>query len=105
MLLIKVNIGSGNGLVLSGTKPLPEPMLTQFCVVILQLAHNVNCVLKLHGKIGDCKGLLKHIIAMNYCMHTTIVEFGNAHFIVNMPHRIIREKESLENHLAYRDEQ
>ena len=24
-----VNIGSGNGLVPSGTKPLPEPMLTQ----------------------------------------------------------------------------
>ena len=24
-----VNIGSGNGLVLSGNKPLPEPMLTQ----------------------------------------------------------------------------
>ena len=25
----KVNIGSGNGLVPSGNKPLPEPMLTQ----------------------------------------------------------------------------
>ena len=25
----KVNIGSGNGLVPSGSKPLPEPMLTQ----------------------------------------------------------------------------
>ena len=29
-----VNTGSGNGLVLSGNKPLPEPMLTQFCVTI-----------------------------------------------------------------------
>ena len=29
-----VNIGSGNGLVLSGNKPLPEPMLTQICVTI-----------------------------------------------------------------------
>ena len=29
-----VNIGSGNGLVLSGTKPLPDPMLTQFYVTI-----------------------------------------------------------------------
>ena len=27
-----VNIGSGNGLVLSGNKPLPEPMLTQIYV-------------------------------------------------------------------------
>ena len=26
-----VNIGSGNGLVPSGNKPLPEPMLTQMC--------------------------------------------------------------------------
>ena len=29
-----VNIGSGNGLVPSGNKPLPEPMLTQFSVAI-----------------------------------------------------------------------
>ena len=29
-----VNIGSGNDLVPSGTKPLPEPMLTQFYVTI-----------------------------------------------------------------------
>ena len=28
-----VNIGSGNGLVPSGNKPLPEPMLTQIYVV------------------------------------------------------------------------
>ena len=28
----KVNIGSGNGLVLPGNKPLHEPMLPQFCV-------------------------------------------------------------------------
>ena len=30
----KVNIGSGNGLVPSGNKPLPEPMLTQIYVAI-----------------------------------------------------------------------
>ena len=29
-----VNIGSGNGLVPSGNKPLPEPMVTQICVAI-----------------------------------------------------------------------
>ena len=29
-----VNIGSGNGLVPSGNKPLPEPMLTQISVTI-----------------------------------------------------------------------
>ena len=31
--LTDVNIGSGNGLVPSGNKPLPEPMLTQIYVV------------------------------------------------------------------------
>ena len=41
-----VNIGSGNGLVPSGIKPLPELMLTQFYVVIWR--HNVALlVLKL----------------------------------------------------------
>ena len=30
----KSNIGSGNGLVLPGNKPLPEPMLTQIYVAI-----------------------------------------------------------------------
>ena len=30
----QVNIGSGNGLVPSGNKPLPEPMLTQIYVAI-----------------------------------------------------------------------
>ena len=29
-----VNIGSGSGLVPSGNKPLPEPMLTKICVAI-----------------------------------------------------------------------
>ena len=29
-----VNIGSGNGLVPSGNKPLPEPLLTKICVAI-----------------------------------------------------------------------
>ena len=32
-----VNIGSGNGLVPSGNKPLPEPMLTQINIAIWQL--------------------------------------------------------------------
>ena len=32
--LIKVSVGSGNGLVPSGNKPLPEPMLTQIYVTI-----------------------------------------------------------------------
>ena len=31
---LEVNIGLGNGLVPSGTKPLPEPMLTQIHVAI-----------------------------------------------------------------------
>ena len=30
----QVNIGSGNGLVPSGNKPLPEPMLTQISVAM-----------------------------------------------------------------------
>ena len=34
----EVNIGSGNGLVPSGSKPLPEPMLTQ--IHIVSLGHN-----------------------------------------------------------------
>ena len=29
-----LNIGSGNGLMPSGNKPLPEPMLTQIYVII-----------------------------------------------------------------------
>ena len=33
-LFWQVNIGSGNGLVLSSNKPLPEPMLTQIYVAI-----------------------------------------------------------------------
>ena len=35
-----VNIGSGNGLVPSGNKPLPEPMLTQICGHRVSLGHN-----------------------------------------------------------------
>ena len=31
----KSNIGSGNGLVLSDNKPLPDPVLTEFSVTIL----------------------------------------------------------------------
>ena len=33
-LLMIVNIGSDNGSVLSGNKPVPEPMLTQISVTI-----------------------------------------------------------------------
>ena len=33
-LWLEVNMGSGNGLVPSGNKPLPEPMLTDLYVVI-----------------------------------------------------------------------
>ena len=33
VLKSRVNIGSGNGLVSSGTKPLPEPMLTQIYAI------------------------------------------------------------------------
>ena len=35
-----VNIGSGNGLVPSGNKPLPEPMLTQILVAMVSLGPN-----------------------------------------------------------------
>ena len=35
-----VNIGSGNGLVPSGNKPLPEPMLTQICRHMVSLGQN-----------------------------------------------------------------
>ena len=35
-----VNIGSGNGLVPSGNKPLPEPMLTQICRNMALLSRN-----------------------------------------------------------------
>ena len=33
-ILLMVNIDSGNGLVLSGNKPLPEPVLTQIYVIM-----------------------------------------------------------------------
>ena len=36
----EVNIGSVNDLVLSGKKPLPEPMLTQLCHHVASLGHN-----------------------------------------------------------------
>ena len=32
--LWKVNTDSGNGLVLTGNKPLPEPVVTETCVAI-----------------------------------------------------------------------
>ena len=38
----EVNIGSGDGLVLSGDKPLPEPMLTQFFVTIWRHKATMN---------------------------------------------------------------
>ena len=34
------NIGSANGLVPSGNKPLLEPMFTQICVLMESLDHN-----------------------------------------------------------------
>ena len=39
-LLIEVNIGSGNGLVPSGNKLLPGPMLTDLCRHMASLGHN-----------------------------------------------------------------
>ena len=33
-----VNTGSGNGLVPPGNKPLPGPMLTQFCVIYIEIS-------------------------------------------------------------------
>ena len=38
-----VNIGSGNGLVPSGTKPLSEPMMTQIYVNMVSIGHN-ECI-------------------------------------------------------------
>ena len=35
-----VNIGSGNGLMSSGNKPLPQPMLTQIVNIMMSLGHN-----------------------------------------------------------------
>ena len=35
-----VNIGTGNGLVLSGNKPLPEPVLPQICRHMASLGHS-----------------------------------------------------------------
>ena len=36
---LEINIVPGNGLMSSGTKPLPEPILSQFCVAIWSLGH------------------------------------------------------------------
>ena len=36
----QANIGLGNGLMLSGSKPLAEPMLTPFYVTAKSLGHN-----------------------------------------------------------------
>ena len=39
-----VNIGSGNGLLPDGTKPLPEPMLTQVITEVLWHLHDtISC--------------------------------------------------------------
>ena len=43
-----VNIGPGNGLVLSGNKPLPEPMLTQIVVTISPPCYNGLTLVKLN---------------------------------------------------------
>ena len=45
-----VNIGSGNDVVLPGNKTLPEPVLTQICVVIWLYYANVSS-----SKINDDK--------------------------------------------------
>ena len=49
-LVMIINIGSGNGVVPSGTKPLPEPMLTRSVHLMASLGHNeltihlLNCL-------------------------------------------------------------
>ena len=50
----QVNIGSGNGLVPSGTKPLPEPMLTW---VLIKNSH--QCILCSNAHYTNHKNLLK----------------------------------------------
>ena len=54
---IRVNIGSGNGLLIGDTKPLPQPMLTcdkkchspkRYSNEILQESNHKNIILKLH---------------------------------------------------------
>ena len=56
-LIDDVNIVSGNGLVPSGNKPLPEPMLTQFYVSLASLGHNELTLIMLNV----VKETLKHI--------------------------------------------
>ena len=46
-----INIGSGNGLVPAGNKPLPEPILTQIYVIMSSLGHN-KLTLKSLGHTG-----------------------------------------------------
>ena len=46
----QVNIGSCNGLVPWGNKPLPEPMLTQICCHMASQGHNVLMSLLMIGK-------------------------------------------------------
>ena len=58
--LWEVNIGSGNGLVMSGNKPLLGPMLTQICIALLgqielTLLHVIKCN-------------IAHIIAKFHCI-------------------------------------
>ena len=50
-----VNIGSGNGLVPSGNKPLPEPMLSRICHHMLSLARNeLTDQSYFDGLVQDC---------------------------------------------------
>ena len=60
-----VNIDSGNGLVLSGNKPLPEPMLTQISVAMASQDHD------------DLKGIFWN---ENYCILIQIPS-GEVYFI------------------------
>ena len=55
-----ISIGSGNGLVPSSNKPLPEPMLTQICHHMALLCHN-----KLNYVNGSWK--LLHIAKVMVC--------------------------------------
>ena len=78
-----VNIGSGNGLVPSGNKPLPEPMLTQISVTIR--CHKATMT-----------SLTKHSIQK--FMHYNVVNLSlddNGHFKDSFPLSIVRDSPSV----------
>ena len=68
-----VNIGSGNGLMPSGNKPLPEPMLTQISVEMASLGHNE--LRQYNTKSGRCTGgetmLIRMVRYMCTCAYLT----------------------------------